>query len=143
MLCFGVFELVSRSPLIQSLINVLLISISRRYWTVFITSCITKCIISLPLHTKCFTTFVPILTDFNVILEITLICNHINKNLHLQRTQKFYILQLFLHCFLHSTTWFWPKSTSTSTPKFYILQVFFTHFLLSTSLFWVNSTFYI
>ena len=35
------------------------------------------------------------LADFNVILEITLICNHINKNLHLQRTQKFYILQLF------------------------------------------------
>ena len=64
------------------------------------------------------------------ILEIILIYNHINKSLHLKRPQKFYILQLFLHCFLHSTTWFWPKSTSN--PKFYILQDFFTHFLHST-----------
>ena len=68
------------------------------------------------------------LADCAIILEITFICNHINKNLHLQRTQKFYILQLFLHCFLHSTTWFWPKSTSTSNPKFYILQDFFYTF---------------
>ena len=61
-------------------------------------------------------------------VEITLFYNHNGKYLHLQGTQKFYILQIFLQCFLHSTTWFWPKSTSTISPKFYISTRFFSTF---------------
>ena len=61
-------------------------------------------------------------------VETTLFYNHNGKYLHLQGTPKFYILQIFLQCFLHSTNWFWPKSTSTISPKFYISTRFFSTF---------------